>query len=174
MLRPTLRSFSRKPLIIFLCKSTYQAITLINCALINGRRDTSRRSHSSLLKVWPHQYVSPLVGDRDRLPSAERRRRARPHAAALGIQRRPHQGGGAAAAQGSSLSLVRPRKPAHNNSLRCAEHEINSVDILVTVTTRAGHAFITLQMQDTPKLWTFSCPLIPNYWINQMRTGYGF
>lgn len=49
----------------------------------------------------------------------------------------------------------------------------NDNDVFITVTTRAGHAFITLPTQDTQKLWTFSCPPTLNYWINQMRTGYG-
>lgn len=41
-----------------------------------------------------------------------------------------------------------------------------------SATTRAGRASITLQMQDTRKLWTFSCRPIQSCWINQMRMGY--
>lgn len=65
------------------------------------------------LKVWPRQYVSPAVGEHHRLSAAERRRRARHDTASFGLQRGPHQGGAAAAAQRSSLPQVRSKTSTH-------------------------------------------------------------
>lgn len=78
------------------------------------------------LKVWTRQYVSQTVGEYHRLSAAEWRRRARHDTTSFGLQRGPHQGGAAAAAQRSSLSQVRSKTSTHKkyHILACDDHQL--------------------------------------------------
>lgn len=61
-------------------------------------------------------------------------------------------------------------KPVY--SFYTCHHLLLAEHVLFTVITRAGLVCTTLHLQDTHKVWTFSCQPIPNYWIKQMRMGY--